>query len=184
MVEAIAYTHMPFAGAQHLYTILCVYCYIKVVLIVAVLTHFLHWFNTSRTGCHHLHTRMDVSTPDNTLFCILCLRPAHLKHSIHAIGDTCNSLVNQTRKRWLGAVTQQSDQSLIHCCIARQCKSRSREQGPAMQDTYTYALGDCISDAVSMHALHPNAHHTCFHVQILNVVRTYISTFRFSTTSC
>ena len=27
--------------------ILCVYCYIKVILVVAVLTHFLHWFNTS-----------------------------------------------------------------------------------------------------------------------------------------
>ena len=35
---------------KHLYAILCVYCYIKVVLVVAVLTHFLHWFNTSVGG--------------------------------------------------------------------------------------------------------------------------------------
>ena len=36
MVEASV--HVPFAGV-------CVYCHIKVVLVVAVLTHVVHWFN-------------------------------------------------------------------------------------------------------------------------------------------
>ena len=56
MVEASV--HVPFAGV-------CVYCHIKVVLVVAVLTHVVHWFNTclrsmlyraSTSNVIHAHT--------------------------------------------------------------------------------------------------------------------------------